>query len=109
MLSEHFGIPFVNLREKEIPEDVLQQIPELVAQRHQAIVFSVDAEGIALATADPTDIEFFNFLERKTGIEVRRHYATERDISEALNHYRKNATEAFGDILKENIETRKSA
>lgn len=109
LLAEHFGVPFVNLREREIPEDVLQQIPELVAKKHQAIAFSVDPDGMLLATADPTDIELFNFIERKTGLSVRRHYATERDISEALNRYRKNATEAFGDILKENLEAAKQS
>lgn len=107
LIAEHFKMQFVNLRDKVISEEALRTIPELVARKNRSIVFLIDKENVNIATSDPENLEFFNFLERKTGCIVRRFYATDRDISEAFGLYRKSASEAFEDILKENLETAK--
>jgi type IV pilus assembly protein PilB len=104
IVAEHFHVTFVRLKEKSIPEDVLHIIPEIVAKKNHAIIFSVESESISLATSHPENLQFFNFLERKEGRAVRVHFATDRDISEALGQYRKGATEAFEEILRENLE-----
>lgn len=104
LIAEHFKIPFVNLRNKTIPESVFRTLPELVARKSHAMVFAIEKENVSVATSDPENLEFFNFLERKTGCIIRRFYATERDISEVISLYRKSASEAFEDILKDNLE-----
>lgn len=107
LLAEHFKVPFVNLQEHRIDEAVLHVLPEIVARKHKAVVFAIKEEGIDVATADPRDLEFFHFLERRKGMPVRRYYATERSINETINQYQKAATEAFEDILSSNIEEAK--
>ncbi len=96
-------LPFIRLSEQSIAEEVLMLIPEVVARRQRAIAFREGARGIALAMADPGNLEFANFLERKTGLHVTRYYATDRDVDEALPRYRQGATEAIEELLEKSI------
>lgn len=104
LIADAQGLPFVRLAEQITPEDVLRIIPEVIARRQRLIVFREDSRGIALAMADPGNLEFVNFLERKTGLPVVRYYATERDVNEALARYHQGATEALEELLSKSID-----
>lgn len=103
VIADEKKLPFIQLTQQEIPAAVLSYIPELVARKQRVIVFREDERGLSLAMADPGNLEFANFLERKVGIPVIRYYATDRDISEALARYQQGATEAIEEILAKSI------
>ncbi len=108
IIADAQRLPFIRISEQTIPEEVLMTIPEVVARRQRAIVFREDAKGLALAMADPGNLEFANFLQRKTGLLVSRYYATDRDIAEALERYHQGATEAIEELLEKSIDEAKT-
>ncbi|MFA9262613.1 MAG: GspE/PulE family protein [Undibacterium sp.] len=104
VIADAKKLPFIQLSQQTIPESVLLHIPEVVARRQKAIAFREDEQGLALAMADPGNLEFANFLERKTGLHVTRYYATDRDVTEMLSRYHQGATEALEEILGKSID-----
>jgi type IV pilus assembly protein PilB len=83
----HFGYEFVNLSELRLTEDVISAIPRHVAKRFRAIPVAKQDKVIAVALADPSDLDVVDTLQRllKTDIELR--VATDDDIDAALNRY----------------------
>ncbi len=79
--------PFVTLKGKEIPKDVLNLIPAPLAQTHQLIAFGKDNSNIDLAMLDPEDIQTVEFIQRKTGLYPRVHLTTQDDVKDALRRY----------------------
>ncbi len=96
-------LPFVRLGEVSIPLDILDIIPEVVAIKQKAIAFRKDKEGLHVAMSDPNNIQLKDFLEKRIGIPVVIHYATKKDINNALFLYKKDITGTFDDIIKENV------
>lgn len=69
--SEEFNVPIVDLHDQEIPEPVLNLVPEPIARRHKVISFAKGKEDISLAMMDPTDLQTKEFIKKKTGLEVK--------------------------------------
>lgn len=87
--AKYFDIPFVNLKEQTIRKDVLLSIPEAIASTHNLIAFDGDNKEIKIATLDPEDIEIFEFIEKKTGLIIKKFLATPDGIKEGLKQYHK--------------------
>ncbi len=107
VVADHFRIPYASLFQKEIGDETLKVIPEVVARSQRIIAFDQNAQGLHVALTDPRNIEILEFLRRKTGVPIIKYYATERDVTEALHRYKKGVVQAFDDILKESIEETK--
>lgn len=103
VIADIYGVPYVDLQKKAVDEKVLQLIPELVARRQLVIAFARDEAGVKVAMHDPGNEELKYFIEKKTGDTVIPHYATAHTITEALTHYRKELSEAFDDIIEQNV------
>lgn len=103
LIADHLQVPFVVLSQESIPPAVLDLVSEVVARRHHVIPFRKTKQGLDVAMLDPRNIEFANFLERKIGLPIRRFYATERDIHEALARYHTSAPKAIEEMLAESI------
>lgn len=109
VVADIFGVPYMNLRQKQINDDVLHLIPEIVAKHQRVIPFDRGPEGIKLAMTDPDNEEMVQYIMKKTGEKVMPYYATARDISEALVHYRRGLKEEFSDIIMQNVEATRHA
>lgn len=99
VLAEGLKYPFVALTRVSIPEDVLQIIPEIVAKNQKMMAFEMGKDGLKLAMADPTNYELKEFVEKKVGVRVLPHFATERDLNNALALYRKDVSKTLEEIL----------
>ena len=103
VIADLLKTPFVRLSEISIPSDILHIIPEIVAKKQKIIAFGRDNEGIKLAMADPTNQEIIHFIEKKTGERIRVYFATERDVAEATQLYKKEIQKTFDELLHEQI------
>ena len=102
-LGKAIDIPFVSLKGKEIPKDILNLIPAPLAQTHQLIAFGKDANNIDLAMLDPEDIQTIEFIQRKTGLYPRVHLTTPEDVRDALRRYHADLdSDAMVEQLTEN-------
>ena len=103
LLADHFQLPFVDLSQTSIADDVLRIIPELTARKRRAIAFAVSPDGLRVAMADPFDRETKDFLEKKTGVPVLISFATGRDIENALSRYRREPQKVFEEMLSADV------
>lgn len=54
-VAAYYKVPFVNLSKLDIPEDVINIIPNRVTRKQKAVAFARDSGGIKVALADPTN------------------------------------------------------
>ena len=109
IIADLYQVPFINLSQISIKEDVLKIIPETVAKKQKSISFEINKETLYLAINDPKNIEIIEFITKKSGLNVKIFYATNRDINSTLSLYHKDVRKAFDEIIKENIEMAKGS
>lgn len=96
------GIPFVKLDGKAIAVDTLNLVPEAVATRYKLIPFEKNGDTLSVAMADPMDLQVSDFIERKTGLRIKRFLSLPEDILKAINdQYSQNLTSDVTSALKE--------
>jgi type IV pilus assembly protein PilB len=93
--SEYSQIPFVEIDPRDIPQDVLNKIPERIARQYNAVLFKIDEDGTHhLAMDDPDDVQAFSFIQKQIGENIKLYVATRNNILSCLENYR-------GDVNKE--------
>ena len=90
-----YKIPFIDLKNQTIRKDVLFTIPEPIATTHNIISFDVNEKEIKIAALNPEDIEIFEFIKKKTGLEPKIHLTTPENIKETLKQYHKSLKAEF--------------
>lgn len=104
IIGEFYGVPYIKIRNKIIPQEVLQTIPEEAATTFRIIPFARDVDTLSIAMTDPADLEAREFVKRKTGCKVAIHYVTNPDFSAALGQYKRNIKDVFTKIIEENVQ-----
>ncbi len=85
--AAQFGAEVVHLSTMKIPDDVISIIPRHLAKKYRVVpVFQSDGK-IAVATADPSDLNTIDTLTHLLHAEIELRVASEQDIENALNRY----------------------
>jgi len=88
VLAKHYKLPFIILKdEMEIKKEVLETIPEPIASTHQILIFEKTASELMVACLDPDDIETFEFLKKKTDLDLKLYITTPESLNETLKKY----------------------
>lgn len=103
LIADSLKLPFIKLSKVSIPQDILRIIPEAVARAQHTIVFERDKDTLRIATSKPFNKDFENLLTKKTDGKVEVYFATEEDIKEALNLYKKEIQKTFDELLKQEV------
>lgn len=100
--AQLLGLPFISVTGRPISPEVLNLVPESAARRYNLIPFDKDISSVSVAMADPLDLQVIQFLERRTGLQVKRYIATPTDISKTIDsQYSQNLTNVVTTALKE--------
>ncbi len=89
-IGQFFNVPFVGLKDQTIRKDILLSIPEALAAAHNLIAFSADTKEVKVATTNPDDLEIFEFIKKKTGLDVVVCVTTPENIAFGLKQYHQN-------------------
>jgi len=100
ILASALEKPFVNLKQVSIPDEILSLIPEEFAQKNHVIAFEKDEEGLHVAMNNVKDIHLIQLLEKSVGQTIVVHYATDNDIHQALNLYKRGLVEQIRELAK---------
>jgi type IV pilus assembly protein PilB len=100
VLGEHWGVPFINLAEAEIPYEIVTLVSQDLARRYKLIPIALEGNKLKLAMKNPLDIFATDEIRLITGKEVEPLIATEEDILIAIQEAYRNDGEAVGDVLK---------
>lgn len=103
--AESQKVPFVVLTKLSIPPEVMNILPEQVAQKQQAVVFERTEKEIKIALSNLKNNKIVNTIAKKTGLSVTTYYATEQDIKNVIVLYRKDLQKKFEKLLKDGLGT----
>ncbi|RKQ63534.1 type IV pilus assembly protein PilB [Thermovibrio guaymasensis] len=103
LLSEFFGVPYVDLRKVEIPSDVIKIVPRSTAEKSLVIPFEKKGPVLRLAMADPSDVQTRERIRFTTGFKIQPYVALPFRIKEKLEEVYGKAEEEFFSKLKSEI------
>ncbi|HTK60608.1 MAG TPA: ATPase, T2SS/T4P/T4SS family [Candidatus Baltobacteraceae bacterium] len=102
LMADIYRIPYINLRNEAIPDDVLRLVPVEMVKRSWVMPFRRLEDGVAVAVNDPGNLEAIAALRKKLrGKEVQLHFATRADIELVAARYRKDIKSVFQAIIAE--------
>lgn len=94
-VASYYKLPSIDLKNQTIRKDILFIIPEPIATSHGIISFDKDAQTLKVACLDPSDIEIFEFLKKKTGLEISLYVASPSAIHDTIKQYHKSLKAEF--------------
>lgn len=104
LIAEYYQVPYVNLRHKNVGQDLLTLVPEEAATSFRIFPIAKDGNELHLAMEDPADLEAKEFVKRRSGLTLKIFYTTTPELTKALSQYKKNIKEAFKQIIDENVQ-----
>ena len=106
--AEQHGMPFVELREIEIPPSVIELVPESLARENVVMPLSQEGGTIRVIMHDPMDFETCDKLRFVLNREIEVALAPKESIVEAINKYyggTTSETESVDSMLQEFTDT----
>src|SRR3989339_650368 len=101
LMAQSIGRPFINLKDRNIRQDILLLIPEPIAKTHDILAYEKTTDGILkVAAVDPDDIQTFEFIEKKTGCPLEINLTSPASISQALRLYHQSLEIEFKNLSK---------
>ncbi len=101
IVADYFKVPYVSLKDKKIPPELLEKIPETTARNFLVIPYAQKEKTLYVATPDPTNFEVLDILRKQTGAQIVACYAPANQVREALNQYKRNIQAEFEQIIRE--------
>jgi type IV pilus assembly protein PilB len=92
--AAQFGAEVVQLAGLQIADDVLTIIPRNIAKKYRVIPVFKSEGKVAVAIADPSDLNTIDSLTHLLNAEIELRVASEQDIEAALNKYYGGSTES---------------
>ncbi len=86
-LSRHINIPYVRLKDKDIPASVTAKVPAKFASHYKIIPFEIKDNYLILAMVDPLDVRTLDEIGLILGTEVKGVLASEHEVLEAIRKY----------------------
>jgi general secretion pathway protein E/type IV pilus assembly protein PilB len=104
--AAQFGAEVVQLSTTKIEDEIISIIPRHIAKKYRVIpIFKADGK-VAVAIADPSDLNTIDSLTHLLNAEVDPRVASEEDIEAALNKYYGGTTNsAMGQAIQELTES----
>jgi type IV pilus assembly protein PilB len=85
--SQMLNVPIIDLRDQQIAQDVLNLVPEPIAHRHQVVCFAKSKEDMSLAMSDPEDIQTKEFIQKRTGLNIKVYLTGHDSLEFGLSKY----------------------
>ena len=104
--ADHFGYEFVDLERSEIPQSVIELVPESVARENVVIPLALDGEALVVVISDPMRFDVLDKLNFILNRDIKPAMSSKELIQAAINrHYGQSETESVDSMLQEFTET----
>lgn len=84
-LSDHLKIPFIELRQFQLNNDIMQRLDEGVARRFRCLLLADNANDVLLAMADPLDLMAIDEVEKRLKKTVKPAIVREAELLATLD------------------------
>lgn len=108
VLSEHLGIPFMDLSDYLVDASVAKLVPEALAQRYKLIPLFKIGQTLTVAMANPQDINAIDQVRLKSKCEVEPVISTETAIKNAIDQYY-GVSGGVAEVIKQMDEAKRVA
>ncbi len=103
-VANHFHLPYIDLKNQNIRKDILNLLPETVAQTHLLVPFDQTADELKVASTNPQDLLAMEFVRRKLGPKTKFYLTNPSSAKEALQQFHKGLKAEFKEITQETGE-----
>ena len=103
ILGRQWGIPYVDLAERQLDRDLLKLIPHHLLQRWKAVPIERKGQRLMVAMANPLDVYAIDQMRLVSGLDIESVIATSDDIAACLGQSL-SAREEIGAALQEMTE-----
>jgi len=86
-LADQLDVPIVRLSDREVPERVRAMVDGGIATLYRVVPIAEEGDALVVATADPTNINAFDNLQRLLERPIHPVLASPEEISHALSKY----------------------
>lgn len=98
------GLPYVDLREKQISKSVLDTIPESTARGHMIIAYEQTDDVVRVAMSDPSDRQIIEFIRKKVDRPVEVGVASAGAVRNALSNYQESLEAELDDVVSKELK-----
>ncbi len=85
VLAQSLQIPFIDVRQLTLDQNVVRLLPETHARRFRALVLQSDARGLLVGMADPTDLMAYDELANRLKQPLRVALVKESDLLKTVD------------------------
>lgn len=100
-LAEQWGMPVIDLSETNVPPQVLELVPQTMAEIYKIMPVSLKDDVLTVAMADPQNVSALDDLRNFLGNEVRGAVSSLADVEEAIARYYADRDESIEDVIDE--------
>lgn len=104
IVAKASGIPYVNLSTAQIGSDILQLLPQDVAERYMAVPLGEMDHRLVVAMLDADNVQAVDFLSNKIGRPLKVYTASEAGIKKVLRQYGSRLDTQMGVDFASNLE-----
>lgn len=99
-LAEQWGMPVVNLEETNIQPNVLEIVPQTMAEMYKIMPISLRDGVLTVAMADPQNVAALDDLRNFLGHEIRGAVSSGPDVDAAIARYYADREESIEDVIE---------
>ena len=103
-LGGALGLERVELRGRQVEEDVLKLVPRSLVFKHQVLPVGRHNGSLMVATSNPFDLQTLDEIHAETGLHVEPVLATEEEIGRAIKNHFGVGGETVGALVGDEAE-----
>jgi len=100
-LAEQWGMPVINLEETNIQPNVLELVPQTMAEIYRIMPVSLKNNVLTVAMADPQNVGALDDLRNFLGHEIRGAVSSGPDVEAAIARYYADRAESIEDVIEQ--------
>jgi type IV pilus assembly protein PilB len=98
-LAEQWGMPVVTLAETNIPPNVLEIVPQTMADIYKIMPVSLKNNVLTVAMADPQNVAALDDLRNFLGYDVRGAVSNLADVEQAIERHYADKQDSIEDVI----------
>ena len=98
-LAEQWGMPVVSLAETNIPPNVLEIVPQTMADIYKIMPVSLKNNVLTVAMADPQNVAALDDLRNFLGYDVRGAVSNLADVEQAISRHYADKEDSIEDVI----------
>lgn len=98
--SKVADVSFVDLKDKDISDDILFSLPEPIVRKYNIIAFDRDSENLKIATLDLGILDEIDFLKKNVSLKIVPYLSDRESIKKNILKYQEALRDSYGEFIQ---------